>query len=145
MSQQPETLYLNSVMQHSRKAGIHWEKTHNVYRRGTADVFASAFPRDLWIEFKYSKKLKTILLAGTVQPCLTALQLRWLLDRHKEGRRVTVCIGFPQGGCFINPDEFNRRIPLAELEQRIEVRKVLGERLRDYLRGKRDDLVLKAV
>ena len=42
MSQQPENLFLKAVMKTVRAAGIHWEKTHNIYRGGTADVYVSA-------------------------------------------------------------------------------------------------------
>jgi len=145
MSQQPEGRFLTTVNKPLKAWGIHWEKTHNIYRRGTPDVYYSANPRDLWCEFKYSKVLRSIKIAGPSQPCLTELQYRWLRERHKEGRRVAVCIGFPQGGCFIQMEDFHRRIPLAELEQRIEVRKVLSARLRDYLTGVQDELVRKAV
>lgn len=143
MSRQPESLYLNGIMK-PLTGRIHWEKTHNIYRGGTPDVYASA-SRSLWIEFKYSKLLRSIKLHGTVQPCLTELQHRWLCGRHEEGRRVAVCVGFPQGGLFVLPNEFDRRIPLAELEQRIEKRKVLTARLRDYLTGASDELALKIV
>lgn len=145
MSQQPESRFLTTINLRVKKAGIHAEKTHNILRRGTPDCYYSTNPRDLWCEYKYSQKLKSLRLTSTSSPCLSALQHDWLTRRHDEGRRVAVCVGFPQGGLFISPLDFSRLIPLAELESKIENRINLAERLITWLRGEHDDLFCTSI
>ena len=55
---------------------------------GTPDLWVSGPNGDLWIEVKYNDKTQC-----GIKPKLSALQLKWLTDRHKEGRNVMVIIG----------------------------------------------------
>lgn len=72
---------------------------NNPYRGGTADFWYSGNKADLWIEYKWLKKIptKTINLSTGDKPSLSALQQKWLCGRIDEGRNVAVVVGFPEG------------------------------------------------
>jgi hypothetical protein len=91
VSAKPETLFSNNI----RKAlpeEIYSMKNNNEYVAGVADVWFSGQKNDLWIEFKFLKKLP---VRAPIRPyeLLSPLQSQWLRDRHNEGRNVAVVIG----------------------------------------------------
>jgi hypothetical protein len=94
----PENRHIANVHKHlpPRKDGEwHYEKMHNMYRGGTADVWYSG-PQDLWVEWKWlaalPKRADTVIV-----PSLEPAQGRWLKGREQEGRRVAVIAGSPDG------------------------------------------------
>ena len=66
------------------------------FANGTPDAWYSGPKGDIWVEYKYLKKLPKT----TVKPKLSALQLKWLRDRFHEGRNVAVVVGSPEG-CLV--------------------------------------------
>lgn len=55
---------------------------------GTPDLWISNKNGDMWMEVKYVPNAPRM-----VKPKLTALQAKWLNDRHDEGRLVCVVVG----------------------------------------------------
>lgn len=92
----PENTYIAAVHKLLPKI-LHKEKMHNPYRGGTADVWYSGHPNDIWVEYKWIAKVPK---KGKVVPDLSALQKEWCGGRYKEGRRVFVVVACPEG-CFI--------------------------------------------
>lgn len=97
----PENRFIASVHR-LLKGKIHFEKMHNPYRGGTADVWYSGSSGDAWIEYKW---LNSVPKRGVVKPKLEPLQRKWLQERYAEGRTVLIVVGCPAGGIlFANPD-----------------------------------------
>lgn len=92
----PESQYIARVHKCLDKR-VHREKMHNRYRRGMADVWYSGPASDLWVEYKW---MPVVRKQGFLNPSklLEPLQLRWMLDRINEGRRVELFVGCPAGG-----------------------------------------------
>jgi len=115
MSRKPETALIQAVHKKLKTFARppHFEKMHNPYRGGTADVWYSGDVGDLWVEYKWIPALPA---SWIVVPDLTALQLDWLGSRTLEGRDVWVAVGSPEGiafsaliaqwvsGLYANPD-----------------------------------------
>ena len=93
----PENRFLNLVHKHIPST-VYFEKTHNIYRGGTPDVYYEGPKAILWAEYKYLAKLpKIINLTGQKNPPLSALQQRWLARAHANNKNVAVIVGSPQG------------------------------------------------
>lgn len=96
---------------------------NNPYRSGTADYWYSGNKADLWIEYKWLKKIPTkiINLSSGDKPLLSALQQKWLTARDNEGRNVAVVVGFPEGAIILQKNmwldnlNFNMLISRNEL------------------------------
>lgn len=96
MATKPETTFYTAVNK-LIPPHLHKEKMTNPYRGGTADFWYSGNYGDLWVEYKWlAKAPKT-----TITPGLSALQLKWLRERHEEGRNVAVIIGSPEGNMLM--------------------------------------------
>lgn len=101
MSSGPENRFIASV--HTKLKGIYFEKMHNPYRGGTADVWYSG-KRDAWIEYKW---INSVPKKGVLIPDLSGLQKLWLGNRFSEGRTVFAVVGCPSGAIvFSNPAEW---------------------------------------
>lgn len=77
---------------------VEHEKMANPWNSGTADVWYSAWPHDLWVEYKFLDKppSRGFTLA------LTDLQRLWLARRYRQGRAVAVALLFPaKFGCVL--------------------------------------------
>lgn len=99
----PENRYIAAVHKQLPE-GVYAEKMHNPYRGGTFDVWYSARPRDMWVEYKWVERLP---VRVALVPDLSALQRDWGLGRFNEGRNVKVVVGSPTGGVvFMNPTEW---------------------------------------
>lgn len=127
MPQQPETRFRSSIHQHLDRTIVHQEKMHNPFRSGTFDDWYSAHPKDLWVEYKFLPRL------GSVKANLSALQFNWGSRRYNEGRNVAVIVGMPQGGVILRRDEWEIRIPILEVEQRLLKRKQLAEIITQFV------------
>jgi hypothetical protein len=84
------------------------------------DDWYSSNPYDLWVEYKYLPKLKS------VKADLSPLQFYWGRERFKEGRNVAVIVGMPQGGIILKRSEWEKRIPVLQVEQRLIKRKQIA-------------------
>ena len=130
MTKQAETQFRDSIHNHLNRELIHQEKMSNPWRSGTFDDWYSADPNDLWIEYKFKPKL------GSVLADLSALQFYWGDERFKEGRNVAVIVGMPQGGIVLHKDEWQKRIPILEVEKRLLKRKQIAELITDFVISK---------
>ena len=111
MSSGPENRFIASIHR-LLPTTLHWEKMHNQYRGGTADVWYSGWKRDLWVEYKFVDKIPRV---GCIIPDCTELQKEWLRDRHAEGRRVYVLVGHPKGGVlFVTPAEWEEGLGVLQ-------------------------------
>ena len=133
MSQQKENQFRDSIHKHMTKESPHQEKMHNPFRGGTFDDWYTGVKRDCWVEYKYEAKLKSVHARKLMRP----LQWRWGTERHKEGRFVFVIVGFPQGGIIIHRAEWDTRIPIVHVEQRIQKRKELAHYLTRLTMGEK--------
>lgn len=121
MTRQAENTFRDSIHRHLDRKKIHQEKMSNPWRSGTFDDWYSADPQDLWIEYKYQPKL------GSVKADLSPLQFHWGSERFAERRNVAVIVGMPQGGIVLHRDEWEIRIPVLQVEQRLLKRKQICE------------------
>lgn len=90
------------------------------YAKGVADCWYSGAENDLWVEWKYFKRIPRVVdLTSGEDPIITRLQQSWLRDRHNEGRNVAVIVGCKKGGVIypgldwetpISQEEFDRRL-----------------------------------
>lgn len=78
-------------------------KISDRFTSGIPDAYYSATNGDLWIEYKYVKKLPK----KHVRPKLSELQKLWLDARLNEGRNVAVVVGSPQGHVIFVNGEWN--------------------------------------
>lgn len=67
-------------------------KISDRFTAGIPDSYYSGDKADLWVEYKWVKKLPKL-----VKPKLSQLQRLWLNARLSEGRNVAVIVGSPQG------------------------------------------------
>ena len=85
-----ESGFTQSIMRKFDKRIYKW-KIMNTMQKGVPDCYFSGPAGDLWLEVKYitaPKRETTLIKTG-----LSALQLKWLTGRHKEGRNVALLIG----------------------------------------------------
>ncbi len=124
MSQGPETRFIASVHR-LLHPNIYRMKNHNSYIGGPADMWYSSTRADLWVEYKYVRKLPMFIdLMNTKNKyALSALQQKWLHNRHKENRNVAVVLGCEQGGIiFIQRDwEAKQHVDDLQVETRHEI------------------------
>jgi hypothetical protein len=81
-------------------------KISDRFHRGIPDAYYSGSAADLWIEYKFYSSLPTRSFRCKLSPH----QLRWLNDRHAEGRRTAVVIGDPKQGIILEDGEWARPI-----------------------------------
>ena len=128
MSRKPESVLIGAVHREFKgDAGApHYEKMHNPYRGGTADVWYSGMRGDLWVEFKWIPKLFDNV--DVVVPDLSKLQLDWLISRKLEGRNVGVAVGYPSGLLYSDEiTEWINGIPTTSQFTRREFSQLLKE------------------
>lgn len=81
---------------------------------GIPDAYYSGDRADLWVEYKLLNKLpkkqSTLLI-----PKLSALQSKWLRDRHNEGRNVAVILGHKEGSYIFTNLEWEAGITQDKL------------------------------
>lgn len=99
-------------------SSIYKWKINDNYAGGVADAYYSGNGGDLWVEYKYIKALPakdtTLVRIG-----LSAQQKLWLSNRFKEGRKVVVVIGSPDGTVILDvPENWNRDMQKHEFISR---------------------------
>lgn len=94
----PETNFSNALRD-ALPEGIYSMKNNNEYIAGIPDLWFSGSKADLWAELKFVPKLP---VRSPLRPykLLSELQVKWLRERHLEGRNVCVIIGCKQGVKF---------------------------------------------
>lgn len=125
MSSKPENTFIAGV--HKYLPDVYKEKMYNPYRSGTADVWYSGNMGDIWIEYKYIPKIPKSL---KIVPALTDRQLKWLRDRHAEGRNIAVILGCPSGGVFLRHTHWDTPMTDEEMRSRIMTREHLAGLIR---------------
>lgn len=134
MSKKPETTFIASVHKHFPDKQVpHREKMNNPYRSGTADVWYSGRKGDLWVEYKFIPKLPV--KSNSVLVDCSPLQLKWLGDRHREGRSVFVIVGHPAGGVILSDLEWGEPMSVTEFERRTVSREAICKWLVLNLQG----------
>lgn len=103
----------------------------NPYRGGTADMWYSARKQDLWSEYKFVPKIPRTGVAAD----LTQLQLKWLNNRHAEGRNVAVIIGCPRGGVLLRDGAWEQRLAKADFENKLLSREELARWITAFTLG----------
>lgn len=96
-----EAQFTRSIMKALPTEIYKW-KIMNMMQNGVADAYFSGPAGDCWIEFKYIKAPKRE--NTVIKPDLSALQLKWLTERYKEGRTVALVVG-SDIGCYIQPHQ----------------------------------------
>lgn len=124
MARKPETTFIASI--HAKLPRVYFEKNHNEYLGGTADVFYSGIFGPLWIEYKFIPRIP---VRVPVKANLSELQRKWLEDRHAEGRRVAVIIGCKEGGVWLEKEDWGRELPPDEFRERLVTRATLANRI----------------
>ena len=93
MNESDNTAFINRRI---RNAGFYALKIQTMMNNGVPDCWYSGPKSDLWVEMKYLKKLPKK-ESTKINVNLTELQLKWLIDRGKEGRNVCVILATPIG------------------------------------------------
>lgn len=94
-----ESKFTQAINNALRKKGVYCWKIADRFRAGVPDCWYSGPDGDLWVEFKYLKRQPR----RWYTPGLSHLQRHWLNGRHREGRRVAVIIGCPDGAQWLEP------------------------------------------
>lgn len=131
MAAKPETTF--SAALHKRLPNqIYRMKNNNPYTGGVPDCWYSALGGDLWVEYKY---LPTVPVTAVIQPLklLSALQAKWLNDRHKEGRNVAVIIGCPKGGVILTRGAWLNEIPAKNFIALLRSKEELADWLQEQV------------
>lgn len=110
----PENRFIQGI--HRLLTDVYFEKMNNPWRAGTADVWYSGADGDLWVEYKYLPRAPVRNIA--LLPELTPRQLKWLAERHAEGRRVAVISGYGDSGLIYQNLEWTAPIQAKELKHR---------------------------
>lgn len=116
MSAKPETTFIASIHKYLPQS-VYRMKNHNPYVGGVPDVWYSGPTGDLWVEYKFivlPKRPDTPIVLTGAKGLLSALQQKWLRDRHEEGRNVAVCVGWKEGGVWLPDDNWSRYAYTAE-------------------------------
>lgn len=101
-------------------------KNHNPYVGGVPDVWYSAHPRDLWVEYKFAPSVPQRGVVDAKRINLSTLQSDWLAKRHTEGRNVAVIVGVPAGGVIMRDLEWEVGLSPTEFKARIQPRPAIA-------------------
>lgn len=96
-----EHSFIRSVHNKLPNVVYRWKINDN-FAGGVADAYYSGPAGDCWVEYKFIKNLP-VRSTSTVKFGLSANQIKWLKDRHEEGRHVYLVIGSNEG-CVITND-----------------------------------------
>ena len=87
-------------------------KTNVRFNNGIPDAWYSGPAGDVWVEYKWLPKTPT----RHFTPSLSALQRKWLNDRHQEGRTVAVIVGCPDGAVILENGAWNHQVNCRGLQ-----------------------------
>ena len=100
-----EHAFVKRVHRHLPSELYRW-KVADRYTNGVPDAWYSGPAGDLWVEYKYLPRTPRRVFT----PALSALQKKWLIERHREGRNVAVVVGCPDGALPITAENIEQRI-----------------------------------
>jgi hypothetical protein len=72
-------------------------------------------------------------LSISLKADLTPLQFHWGSERFDEGRNMAVIVGMPQGGIILTREEWEKRVPVLEVEKRLKKRAELCRIITAYI------------
>lgn len=94
----PENRYIHRVGKRL-PAWVYAEKTNNIYRAGTPDMYYEGPGAIMWVEYKWSPRVpKKIDFSTASAPHITKLQSKWLERAFKNNVPVALILGTPDGG-----------------------------------------------
>lgn len=128
-----ESQYTQAIHRHLPKEVYRWKINDN-FQGGVPDAYYSGTKADLWVEYKYLQKLpkrETTLIV----PNLSTLQLDWLRTREREGRKIVVIIGSPEGGCVLYCSQWESGISLSHFRNEAMSKKELASWITTQTRG----------
>lgn len=118
---------------------VYHEKMHNPYRGGTPDDWFSGDARDLWAEVKFI--VVPARDTTVITPNLSPLQLKWLTERHAQGRNCWVIVGCKEGGTILrNPRDWTG-ITTREFRQLLMSRKEVAQTIEGFVQHKNSPAV----
>lgn len=123
MSSKPESRFITSVHRHLSPQ-IYREKMYNPLRGGTWDCWYSG-KQDMWIEYKWIERIP-VRDTTLVVPELSELQKLWGRGRYKEGRRLAVIVGCPEGGVTFHNLDWEEPISAAVFRANLVANKDLA-------------------
>lgn len=98
-----EHSFVESIHRRLKKHPLHVWKINARFANGVPDAWYSGGRGDVWVEYKWGRNPPS------------ALQIKWLEDRHREGRRCWLVIGDERGVQIIDRPPYNR--PQKTVEQ----------------------------
>jgi hypothetical protein len=108
----------------------------NPYRSGTADWWYSGFVADMWVEYKFLSRPP---VRAPAKADLTALQMLWLRNRYKEGRKVFVVIGCPKGGVILKDLAWENLITPKTFLESLKDRQAIARWIQEVVNGRATD------
>lgn len=110
---------------------VYHEKMHNPYRGGTPDDWFSGNARDLWAEVKFV--VVPARDTTMIVPNLSPLQLKWLTERHAQGRNCWVIVGCKEGGTILrNPQDWSG-ISTKDFRQLLMSRREVAQTIEEFV------------
>lgn len=128
-----ESQYTQAIHRKLPKSVYKW-KIHDSFQGGVADAYYSGKSADLWIEYKYIKKLPKR-DSTMIAPDLSELQLNWLTNRHQEGRNVHVIIGSPLGGVVLYCTQWKDGISCADFHAQRQTQQEIADWITSITQG----------
>jgi hypothetical protein len=98
-----EHQFVKSVHATLKRHPIYIWKISANYHNGIPDTYYSSTARDMWVEYK---SVQSGLDIG-----IDPLQIRWLRDRHKEGRTCWLAVLTPEGVVTVTSPPYPRKLP----------------------------------
>lgn len=89
----PEAAYTYRINREAKLEVYAW-KISDRFTAGVPDCWYSGPRGDLWVEFKWMHRFPK---NRPVKADLSPRQIKWLTDRHDEGRNVAVVVASPDG------------------------------------------------
>jgi len=136
----PENCFIRSIHRAMQGQVPYIMKNHNAFNGGIADVWYSGRVADLWTEYKFLELPKRDSVVVDFRDVakkysLSALQQKWLRDRFKEGRNVSVIIGTPAGGIWLPADEWDCSFHAGDLRDLMKSKKDIADTILRYTMG----------
>jgi hypothetical protein len=117
--------YIRSIHTHLPKKGLTIWKINDNFRGGVPDAYYSGSGGDIWIEYKYVKRLPKREDTQII-PQLRPQQIKWLNTEHNYGRNVYCVVGSPDGGVVLEHPHWTSGITMLEFAKRSSSQKELA-------------------
>lgn len=99
----PEATFVRSINKLLPEE-VDFQSMAGTYTNGVADSYYDGPQSDLWVEYKFIRRIpRTLdLVKSTTKPHLTRLQSNFLIRRFGNGRKVAVIVGYDDGGVIFD-------------------------------------------